>query len=1369
MESPGKKAQPHREKRHAALRKSPYARQEGTSRSDTKTPSDRDDETPSLALRITRFINPWHKEKQDSLSVPPKLDTEETIVVEEIEEIDADEVPGEETSENVVSKVETSETLVSKVETHDVVEYLDEDVSSNFFSQTTMVVSSQEVVSTPEGSVADVGEELQDIKHRLEWEGSTISGQDSDSTPDRKESKRSKRKPQSRSPAPTRPTRRTTRSLAAKVEDDANREESATPDPELISNEPIESTEAQTQEEQPETSKTRSQKKKKKGKSSKRGATEEIEEVGKETAEQSERIAEQIRKSEEVIKESESLGKELETLDKSTKEVLDHVKGPFLPAGEELMSEAGVEDDDQTFHSTMQFEAMDTAEEDVMYYEPEDNDGEGESADTVKYYPPESPVAEGTQDIEVAMEPKLKEKTEEMAEQAEMLDAPYDSESMGEKSRSPSPPAAASIPECLLLDSEDFEFSPMQSRSPSPRPKESTPPQSESFVDCPPIVTPRAEKTSIEHEHWNEFDMHPVHNIDILEAFFKRQKGHLLTPMQADYCCQLIMDSVIPSSDTKWVSGEDGVSFRNPLAAQAIESPIKDSASNNLARPVSTTQDRPLATTVAPVSDISALRPVPFAVIRQPAGTEDVAPKLPPLPPLDEYLEIEKYKGVEWDDLPSHVRVKRYLEWKSTESPEVTKKRRMEERERTRKENAEFWARREKAEAEALASVAAGVPSKRKASVSESLSDVENETFGRKRITEMVTDTMVSPVASAPISPVTKAKVIEGTAETAQSAPRAQTAAEIILAIVRNDSKLEEEKKAEPNSTLSSAPPVEPLKPASSQLMPTAPTFSFGTAAKTSTETSSKSMFGNSTTSNSDNSPKPLFGATPVTTASNSTSSTTTSSFSFATPKSDTPSKADMPAPVKPTFNFGIPASVSFVPTTTSPTLPSTNAISFSAPKDASKSTHSAWGAPPSFGADGFKTSSPSFGAPTNANKDEPKGSSPWGISSGFGKDASKTTSLTWGGSPSSDKGVAKTGTSPWGTPAGSNFAFAAPAQPTSPTTNRIPSFTDVKPSSFGPFSGSPSSGFSFGVAAAASGFGSNKSPVSFGMSSNQSTSANPFAAFSAKPSISESSKHGKDNAGEQKEQGKQEKMVILSDDDEEERNSYNDENEDGWSGTDDNAFYGDSGQEDTLQSGDDIEGEGEGADEDDNEDDDEDDDDEGSGRSQDNTSIFGKPGGQFSFGQSTTTATARRPSGTDLFERRESSSSFGQQAPRTPEFTFEFGPPKISTIARPGSPSPGSKGASLFGNSQFGQAASTTTPASTSSPFGSFGASTWGGSNISAPVFSFNTRSNSRGSGFDTDDYEEDEPHFDKYEEDEDGSVSPFSSPILSPRQSPL
>ncbi|KAF8979147.1 hypothetical protein BGZ46_005765 [Entomortierella lignicola] len=1209
-------------------------------------------DAPTIGLRLTRFLNPWHKESQSSEPpppLPPMLETDETIV-EEIEEIDTVEVK---------EQGDTTEVIIS-TETHTVVEHSDESGASNSMSQA--ISTSQETISISDASVADPNEDFQETKLNLEREESVVSGQESDSTVDPRESRRSKRKARSPAPTPSRPTRRSTRSLAAKTEENTNREESATPDPESTTTTINPISEPQTADDLPETSKSKSGKKKKKGKQAKQGAVEEIE---KETLEQSERIAEQIRKSEEIIKESESLGRELNTLENTTDAALDQAQSLLAPDNEDVKSpfadseevhSAEIDEDDQTFHSTTQFDTFSTVnndedrdgsqlyptiEEDALYYEPEEENDESESADTVKYYPPESPAAESQESDVVQTEQEHHQKNENAIVDVEMIELQYDSED-----KSPSPPAAAFVPESYLMDSDEFEFSPMQSRSPSPKPVEPTSPQSEYYEDCPTIA-------KIEPINCNEFGMHPVHNIDFLEAFFRRQKGHLLTPMQADYCCQLIMDSVIPSSNTKWISGEDGVSFRNPAskdpksflvstqdktlasteapkAPVLVETPKVSISAGELETPASVEAPKVLT------SNPATMRLAPFTVIRQPVSTKNEPPKLPPLPPLDEYLEIEKYKGVEWDDLPSHVRVKRYLEWKGTESPEVVKKRRMEERERMRKENAKFWAQKEKAEAEELASVEAGARLKRKVSVSEPLSDSENESSGRKR------GTLTSP---AKVTGVTT----DVTTDVTPNAPRAQTVAEKILAIVRQD---KEEKKTESKSPSSSLPSTEPSKPLFTQPAPNVPTINFGATPKTSTETSN-SIFGSNVTKDP---PKSLFGSTPVT--SSSTPPSTVPTFAFGAPKTDTvPNanttlKTDTPVSAKPAFNFGIPK------TDTAP-----------------------------------KTDTPVLAKPT--------------------------------------------------------FNFGIPSSlPLAPTTTTTTASTFAPTSSFG------ASGFSFSVptaaaaATAVSAFGGNKNPISFG-GSNQNTSSNPFAALLAKSSSSGSSLQNKDKAKEnekEEEEEEQESVIVLSDGEEDE-GSYTNDNEAEWSGGDDEeGSFGESGGEDALADGDEDE---EGYEDENSED-------------HEVKHVFSSP--QFASGQSTTN---RRPSGTDLFERRESSSSSGQP-PRTPEFTFEFGPPKISTVARPISPSPGSKGSSLFGVSPFGQTPTSSTTASVSTPsFGTFGGTSWGGSSA-APVFTFNSNNSRRSEFDDDDDFDEEEPHFDKYEEEEDGTVSPFMSPIISPRQSP-
>ncbi|KAI1319026.1 hypothetical protein EDD11_005224 [Mortierella claussenii] len=950
MDSAGKRSLTLREKRHSASRRSPYSRPVKDSNAQTDLFDDLNDEEPSLRLRLARFLNPWHKEMKhgsQSLGTSPQDDIE-TPEVQVVEDVRAEVMEDQETmAMEAQQETATEITVVKDTVQLDLVEYLDgAGQSGTFNSESTLVASLQEPSTTSEDSVVDASEELHGTKRHLDLEESVLSGQDSDTVTDRKDLKRSKKKPQSRSSTPVRSTRRTTRSLAAKTEEEGGLEENTNPELEQKSevvDEKGSTTEIPTaQANQPAETSTNTKggkkKKKKKGKHAKQSGAEETEEVERETVDLGDRIADQLRKSNEIIKESKALGGKLEALEEATEEVLEETKDPFSQVADEDEVATAEDDEDQTFHSTKQFEANEDSddmerlypvvEEEPTYYEPDD-DGEEESADTVKYYPPESPAAiDEDEDQAIVNYEKSEEQEVQGSNSPETI---ADAEYSGDTRKSPSPEPV----ESGLEVPENVEFSPMQSRSSSPTVRASTPPNTERFVDCPPIVTPKttrirdflaAERFEAEpvsptdkdfHDNWDMFGMHPVHNIAFLEAFFKRQKGRLLTPKQANYCCQLIMDSVIPSTNATWVPGEDGVSFKKAGNSRSEQTPAARTPHkrNGQMTPVASSSESHKSS--IPIRSI--LRAAPFAVLRQPAGAKDQVPKQAPLSSLDEYLEIEKYRGVEWDDLPNHVKVKRFLEWKGTEPPEVAKKRRMERREQVRKENAEFWAQREKAEkaekaqvlaaekaaaaaqaameaekaeetaaaAKAALNAASKEPApKRKVSISESLLDDDDEHIPNKKKTSAKPSTSMD--TSPPASPVT-------TATETGASDRPQTVLATILAIVNKDSDSKKDDKKEQKE---------------SETTPLASSGSTATAALFTTPTSE-------TTTKFD-AVEPIFTkrALKEMEATEAGTSTPAPAFSFSVPpktdisgtssfSSTSPSKPNNSAPF--TFSFGAP------------------------------------------------------------------------------------------------------------------------------------------------------------------------------------------------------------------------------------------------------------------------------------------------------------------------------------------------------------------------------------------------------------------------------------------------------------------------------
>lgn len=453
----------------------------------------------------------------------------------------------------------------------------------------TLITPSQEDESnlTPEssfveGSVADAAEDLIDAAHRMEREESLVSGLDSDAGTDRKESKRSSRKRDSRQSTPVRATRRSTRSQTSRLDEEiiVTQETTTTTtishenvilntvhaEPSEISAEPTQET-PEIQETQESTSKGGKRKKKGK-KGSKQKANGDVEDLEQELTQTDARIADKIQKSQDLIDASEELLHQSESLDEQAERVLADSENPFTTrADDDEEKFAQREDDeDQTFHSTKQFEPVDDAEEengesetplypvldeevDVKFY-PDDEEDDQENADTVKYYASESPAATEPIDIEMEDEaqtpPQEDVQEQEQEQEQDRAQEKYLREqvtiALEPPSRNPSPPAATLSSASPLRDGEEVAFSPMVlSRSPTPTFVPSTPPATERFEDCLPIVTPKAErvkpKSAIE-------EALPMSNVEFLADFFKEQKGRALTREQANHCQRLIEEAV---------------------------------------------------------------------------------------------------------------------------------------------------------------------------------------------------------------------------------------------------------------------------------------------------------------------------------------------------------------------------------------------------------------------------------------------------------------------------------------------------------------------------------------------------------------------------------------------------------------------------------------------------------------------------------------------------------------------------------------------------------------------------------------------------------------------------------------------------------
>ncbi|KAG0353989.1 hypothetical protein BGZ54_001907 [Gamsiella multidivaricata] len=1004
-------AQAQKRKRQTASKKAPYARPEaGVSSSDSRTASFDDGEdarshkkprTPLWKKRLERFVNPWRREssdeedeqEDDTLANPTDRDDEnqddenqddkDAANLEKNQAADPIPMEVEHITKVITEEVDTQVTVISENGT---VTTAKED------SQTTLVALSLENTFTPEGSIVDDVEDQEETRRQMEREESLLSGQDSDTVIDRKEPKRTRRKRESRSSTPVRSTRRTTRSQAAQVEQDVQVEQDANPNESTASHLPATSNDATqdpedaSEEEAPastvessvtlaagdeqlESVKSKGGKKKRKSKKKKTPVTGEVEELEQELVESGERIAEKIQQSQELIDASEDLLEQSNQLDEATVEALEDSKGPFSDApesgeDEDEDSRAIGEEDDQTFHSTTQFEPTENENdeseeqqdqsidyEETKYYPPEDEEEE-ESADTVRYYPPEPPSIEGNEDSvqgsigeDETDERTQKDEREEIP--VEDLQAAYYIDSADDREKSPSPPAAEYVPESRLFDFMEIEFSPMQSRSPSAAPEIATPSSKEHFVDCPPIMTPKAERTKHTTPlQWDQ-DMHPTYNITVLAAFFEEHRGQLLTPHEAEYCHRLIDDSVMPYRKDRWHNGEDGVSFRDPVSTP-VKSVIADAFASD-----------PIAVGPSTSTTKANQHSAPFAIKRRPSGDlyrdrKEPTPRTQPIS-SEEYLEIKKYEGVEWEDLPKHVKIKRFLEWKGTESPEVVKRRRIETRRLQKERNAEIWDKDKKQDISLAMPMTEKVPSiKRTVSASGMLSDDDEEHSTYKTAAAVAkAPSPVSTISSA--VPAATSATVESTVAAKESTPKpSSSVAQKLLQIVGKSTEPEDgvvnEIKASsatfpaPSIALASSTPAKPpmssgasssavssysaslpsqaAQPVSfpksatqttAALTTSTSAFSFATPAKPTSE-AAPSIVSTAPAPGIDSTFKPLlFGAAA---AGASTALGSAAVFSFSTPKTD---GAESSKPTPPSFSFSAPKADAASPSKSAP------------------------------------------------------------------------------------------------------------------------------------------------------------------------------------------------------------------------------------------------------------------------------------------------------------------------------------------------------------------------------------------------------------------------------------------------------------------
>ncbi|KAG0291024.1 hypothetical protein BGZ98_003192, partial [Dissophora globulifera] len=725
-----------------------------------------------------------------------------------------------------------------------------------------------------------------------------------------------------------------------------------------------------------------------------------------------------------------------------------------------------------------------------------------------------------------------------------------------------------------------------------------------------------------------------------------------------------------------------------------------------------------------------------------------------PLAPLDEYLEIKRYEGVEWDSLPNYIKVRRFLEWKGTEPPEVVKRRKIEETRKMKERNAAVWGR-DRQEAVADGAEASGkTPSlKRMASTSGMMSDDDYEdddsALTRKTAsTKAVTSAL--PVAAA-------VAAVETAISTLESTMKPSSVAQKLLNIVGKGSKDDDEPRKDSKAPASStplqpslatvttfsAPPALSATPASSFSEPapfagSVSVSSSGTSGGIFSFPAAKPTFsfGTSTTSND----KPA-------TKTNEATETSSSPFSFATPA--TSFKAPAPVEKASTSLFATPATavakIGSKEDTLESTKPALPTFNFGLPASAGPAQTTSSSSPFGLGSSGFEATVPATQATTSitANKND---SLAFSSSSASALASSPGTSTSiFGAHPASAFGSSAFG-QPFGQatassskisstpPVPKTFSFGLPpaATATSSTSESSPKSSAAPPSLAFNFdlpskASSPRTAentantWGFGSTSA---FGTKDTPASsFGVPTKapaSSASINPFAAFTA-------SKLGSKTDNE-KEEGA--KVIELSDDEDNEDKENEDphsggekqyDDEDGGYSYDDQEDEGSYDEEDGFYEEDEedpYEGEAEALAEVSADDDGDDeshgaDEDQGSrGSSQPpkaSSPIFTSRGAAAAaqeatgsqFGQTTTTTTSSAfgSSGTSSFSpfgfpsSKTTVTSRDQQSLRTPEFNFEFGASAgRSTIAQPGSPlqNKSASSSSLALPPAFGQTSST-------------------------------------------------------------------------------
>lgn len=290
----------------------------------------------------------------------------------------------------------------------------------------------------------------------------------------------------------------------------------------------------------------------------------------------------------------------------------------------------------------------------------------------------------------------------------------------------------------------------------------------------------------------------------------------------------------------------------------------------------------------------------------------------PLAPPMNEYLEIAKYQGVEWDNLPRSVRVKRFLQWHGKEPPEIVWQREQEARAKARVEN-------EKLMAQQKADKASQDTSPLKRNVEESDVSQEQEEQEQRSVKKAATAKTKEALEES-----TPEKPVEAPVETVK-APLSSVAKKLLEIAGNKDDDDDVQMSSEPApsesvklsssaaillSKVDSVKPVESTAPKTNNLFTT---FSLPTIAPS-------SSFSSTFSAPPQDKPAPVIPS----------SVEKANPFSFTAPKLDTPKPAPVPVKESKPFDF---SSTLFKAAPPASTLASRTDMSFPTTTTTSKET----------------------------------------------------------------------------------------------------------------------------------------------------------------------------------------------------------------------------------------------------------------------------------------------------------------------------------------------------------------------------------------------------------------------------------------------